>query len=65
MVKSEYPLGRLYGGNTDITQYRSLSIMFAGGGIVSTTADRLKFMKALAQHEILKEETFEKMKDWA
>ncbi|MBP1157331.1 hypothetical protein ACVKN2_002155 [Paenibacillus sp. PvR018] len=39
--------------------------MFAGGGIVSTTADRLKFMKALAQHEILKEETFEKMKDWA
>jgi D-alanyl-D-alanine carboxypeptidase len=65
MVKSEYPLARLYGRNIDITHYRSLSIMFAGGGIVSTTADQLKFMKALANHEILKEETFEKMKDWA
>lgn len=65
IVKSEYPAAGIYGRNTDITQYRSTTIMFAGGGVVSTTADQLKFMKALAHGKILKEATFEKMKDWA
>jgi D-alanyl-D-alanine carboxypeptidase len=65
METSEYPLARLYGRNIDITHYRSLSIMFAGGGVISTTTDMLKFMQALAHHQILKKETFEKMKDWA
>lgn len=65
MVKSNYPVADLYSGNTNVTQYRSLSIDYAGGGIVATSEDLLKFMKALVTHEIIREDTFEKMKDWA
>jgi len=65
LVKSEYPVARLYGRNIDITGYSSLSMMFAGGGIVSTTADMLKFMKAITRHELIGARTFERMKDWA
>lgn len=66
MVKSEYPLARLYGRNSiDITEYRSLTIMFAGGGVISTTADLLAFMKALVQQEILREDTMERMREWS
>jgi len=65
MVKSDYPVADLYSGNINVTQYRSLSIDYAGGGIVATSEDLLKFMKALVKHEIIREDTFERMKDWA
>ena len=65
MVKSDYLVADLYSGNTNVTQYRSLSIDYAGGGVVATSEDLLKFMKALVKHEIIREDTFEKMKDWA
>ncbi|MBA7546699.1 hypothetical protein ES705_39094 [subsurface metagenome] len=47
IVKNEYPVADLYSGNTNVTQYRSLSIDYAGGGIVTTSEDLLKFMKAI------------------
>ena len=65
IVKSNYHVADLYGHNINITQYRSLSIDYAGGGIVATSEDLLKFMKALVTYEIIREDTFEKMKDWA
>lgn len=65
MVKSDYPVADLYVRDINITQYRSLSIDYAGGGIVATSEDLLKFMKALVTHEIIRRDTFEKMKDWA
>lgn len=65
MEESDYPVADLFSGSTNLIQYRSLSINYAGGGIVSTTEDMLKFMKALAKHEIIREDTFEKMKDWS
>jgi len=65
MVKSQYPVADFYTGNINVTQYRSLGIDYAGGGIVATAEDLLKFMRALVKHEILREDTFEKMKDWA
>lgn len=55
----------LYGRSINVTNYRSLSIDYAGGGIVATSEDLLKFMKALVNHELIRENTFEKMKDWA
>lgn len=64
MVKSQYPVADFYIGNVNVTQYRSLGIDYAGGGIVATAEDLLKFMRALVKHEILREDTFEKMKDW-
>ncbi|MDZ7343050.1 MAG: beta-lactamase family protein, partial [candidate division KSB1 bacterium] len=64
-AESEYPVAGVYLGDTNIVHYRSLSVDYAGGGIVATSEDLLKFMKALVQHEIIREDTFAKMKDWA
>ncbi|MCK5580551.1 MAG: beta-lactamase family protein [Candidatus Omnitrophica bacterium] len=67
IVKSDYPVANIYVDDSkiDVTQHRSLSIDYAGGGIVSTSDDLLTFMKALAKHVIISENIFEKMKDWA
>lgn len=67
LVKSDYSVADIYIDETriDVTQHRSLSIDYAGGGIVSTSDDLLIFMKALAKHVIISANTFEKMKDWA
>jgi D-alanyl-D-alanine carboxypeptidase len=66
IVKSDYPMAQLYARNINTTQYRSLTISYAGGGIVSTNEDLLKFMKALVSHKILNEKTLKQMKsDWA
>ncbi|VEF46086.1 beta-lactamase [Bacillus freudenreichii] len=59
---SPFEVAKLYMHDTDITNNESLSIMYAGGGIVSTTDDLLKFMRALVHYQILKKETIEKMK---
>ena len=62
---SPYKVANLYMRDSDITNNESLGILHAGGGIVSTTSDLLKFMKALVNGQILKKETLEKMKnDW-
>ncbi|QTH46323.1 serine hydrolase [Cohnella sp. LGH] len=55
-------LARLYDRNRDVTELESLSFMYAGGGVVSTTADQLKLMKALVEHRIVGETTLAKMK---
>jgi D-alanyl-D-alanine carboxypeptidase len=59
------PFANLYVGAQDVSIYRSLSIDWAGGGIVSTTEDLLLFTKGLVHHKLIKEETFKKMQDWA
>ncbi|WP_053365188.1 serine hydrolase domain-containing protein [Bacillus sp. FJAT-27245] len=64
-VKPEHPLANLYGRNMDVSKYRCLTLMFAGGAIISTTNDQLKFMKALVNGELISSETREQMKDWA
>ena len=65
LEKSDFPVADVYVRNINVTQYRSFSVDYAGGGIVATSEDLLKFMKALVKHEIIREDTFEKMKDWA
>jgi CubicO group peptidase (beta-lactamase class C family) len=67
LVQSNYPVADVYVGNTriDVAQHLSLSIDYAGGGIVATSEDLLKFLEALVKHVIIREDTFEKMKDWA
>lgn len=61
-VEGEYPLAHLYGRRVNVTDYRSLSVSYAGGGIISRSEDLLVFMKALINHEILSEETILAMK---
>ncbi|WP_227793223.1 serine hydrolase domain-containing protein [Paenibacillus guangzhouensis] len=64
--QNEHPIARLFIRDIDVTDYDSLSFMFAGGGIVSTTEDLLRFMRALVHHELIRSETIDTMLgDWA
>ncbi|MEH7385869.1 serine hydrolase [Bacillus sp. JJ1521] len=63
LEKSPYEVAKFYIRNTDMTKKESLSILYAGGGIVSTTSDLLKFMKALVNGQLLQKETIETMKN--
>jgi D-alanyl-D-alanine carboxypeptidase len=63
--KPGHPVAGVFVGDTNIIHHKSLGIDYAGGGIISTSDDLLKFMKALVNHAIIRGETFERMKDWA
>lgn len=65
MEKSPYPLAEVYLDEDEVSTFRSVSIDWAGGGIVSTTEDLLLFHRALVNNTLIKEETFNKWKDWA
>lgn len=64
-VKSDFPTAGFFGRNQDVSKQKCMSLLYAGGAIISTTNDQLKFMKALVNGELLSKETMEKMKDWA
>lgn len=65
LKKSCYPVADVYIKNTNAKDYSILKDDYAGGGIVAPAEDLLKFMNALKNYEIIKKDTFEKMKDWA
>ncbi len=65
LEEPQYQVADFYYQNTKLTDLKGYAnIDYAGGGVVSTSEDLLKFMKALANHELISEETFEKMEDW-
>jgi D-alanyl-D-alanine carboxypeptidase len=63
--KSPHPMADLYIDQHEVSTYTSLSVDWAGGGIVSNTEDLLLFHKSLAHNTLLKEDTLERWKDWA
>jgi CubicO group peptidase (beta-lactamase class C family) len=64
--KNELPIAHLFGRNRNVTDYASLTIAsYAGGGIVSTLEDLLTFMQKLSHGDLVKNESFERMKDWS
>ena len=65
LEKSPYPLADMYLDQDEVSTYRSVSVDWAGGGIVSNTEDLLLFHQALVNNTLLKEETFDKWEDWA
>jgi CubicO group peptidase (beta-lactamase class C family) len=62
---SPYPMADVFIGKHNVTDFKSVSIDWAGGGLVSTAEDLLVFIQALKNDVLLKAETFEMMKDWA
>jgi len=62
---SPYPMASVFIGEKDITTFKSVSIDWAGGGLVSTTEDLLLFIQALKNNTLIEKDTFERMKDWA
>jgi D-alanyl-D-alanine carboxypeptidase len=51
-------------GSCSLTTYRSVSVDWAGGGVVSNTEDLLLFHRALVNNTLLKEETFNEWMQW-
>ena len=56
---SPYQIADTYIGKHEVSTYKSISIDWAGGGIISTTEDLLLFHQALVHHTLIKKETFE------
>lgn len=65
LKRNLYPMADIFVHKTAVTHYRSLSIDYAGGGIVAPLEDLLTFMKALVNYNLLTKETMANMKDWA
>ena len=57
--KSPYPILDTYIGKYEVSGFKSISVDWAGGGIVTTTEDLLLFHKALVNNTLIKKETFE------
>jgi D-alanyl-D-alanine carboxypeptidase len=62
---SHHPLANVYIGKHDVTTFKSVSVVWAGGGLVSTTEDLLLFIQALKNNTLINKATFDRMKDWA
>jgi len=63
-IASPYPLTEIYLKTTEVSRFNSLSLDWAGGGIISTQADLLKFMKALINYKLVKKNTLMQMQQW-
>jgi D-alanyl-D-alanine carboxypeptidase len=57
-------ISELYAGDFEAGTMTSLSADWAGGGLVSTTGDLIKFQHALFSGKIVSEQTLETMQNW-
>lgn len=55
---TSYPMANTCLGDYEVSTYRSISVDWAGGGIVSTTEDLLRFHETLVNHTLISEQTF-------
>ena len=58
------PIQKIWLNDTEVSQFTSLSSDWAGGGIVSTTADLLKFHQALRNGQLISHTMLEKMESF-
>jgi D-alanyl-D-alanine carboxypeptidase len=64
-ASSPYSMASVHIRKWDVTNFKSISIDWAGGGLVSNTEDLLLFHQALKNHTLINKDTFDRMKDWA
>ncbi|QCK14286.1 serine hydrolase [Mangrovivirga cuniculi] len=57
-------MAELYAGGYEISTFKSLSADWAGGAIISTGKDLIRFQIALFGTELVSEETLNKMQEW-
>lgn len=60
--RSNYPMLDTYLGEHEVSAFQSCSIDWAGGGIVSTMEDLLRFQQALVKNTLIARETLEMCK---
>ena len=63
--KRKQQIVNLYHNGLNLSKATSISLDWAGGGIISTSEDMLKFIKAIKENQIISKVTFIKMQDWA
>jgi D-alanyl-D-alanine carboxypeptidase len=64
LIKSKYPLTKVYFNKTEVSAFQSVNFDWACGGVVSTSEDLLTFIKALNKNKLVKAATYQKMQDW-
>jgi len=57
-------IAEIYASDYEVSELKSLSADWAGGGLVSTNSDLLKFQKALFKGEIISNTTLNEMQQW-
>ncbi len=62
---SAYTMIDMFHEGVNLSTARSISMSWAGGGIVSTSEDMLRFHKALVKNHLLRKETLDRMFDLA
>jgi D-alanyl-D-alanine carboxypeptidase len=63
-MKRTGKMAEFYLDQMEISQYQSLSIDWAGGGLATTTEDLFKFHQALFSGELISENTLGQMQNW-
>ncbi|MBK8396409.1 MAG: beta-lactamase family protein [Leptospiraceae bacterium] len=56
--KSKLPISTMMLGNTDVTNFKSISADWAGGGIISTTEDLFLFQDAFIKGKLVSNNTY-------
>jgi CubicO group peptidase (beta-lactamase class C family) len=63
-LDGKFPMSEFYAGEYEVSSFKSLSADWGGGGLISTTQDLIRFLKAYNEDIILKKETRIKMQNW-
>jgi CubicO group peptidase (beta-lactamase class C family) len=58
------PLAEFYVDGVEVSEFKSISADWAGGGIASTAEDLLKFHHALVHNQLITAETLQRMQSW-
>jgi D-alanyl-D-alanine carboxypeptidase len=59
------PIRPIWVNKKEISKYKSLSCDWSGGGIISTTADQLKFQRALWKGDLISESSLARMQTFS
>jgi CubicO group peptidase (beta-lactamase class C family) len=63
-LKKQLPIAEFYVEDIALSSFQSLSADWGGGGLVSTTQDLIRFLKAFNEDIIVKKETRLEMQNW-
>jgi CubicO group peptidase (beta-lactamase class C family) len=63
-IKETAPMTEIHVGTVEISSFKSLSADWAGGGVVATADDLIRFQQALFGEKLVKKETLNAMQQW-
>ena len=63
-IQETAKMAEIYAGSYNISSFNSLTADWAGGGLVSTTQDLIRFQEALFHGELVKNDTLQTMQQW-